>query len=555
MATLPGGDSSAETPQGGGAAVAQVSGAESVRSRLKFGADATKARTNFLKGLGLNHLVERKGEGSDGYGLEALVGKHFRCEVATGVWSLHSPKPHQKPRGYLAKTGGDPRTHERPDTKKDRNPFDLENSHMTPPVLHAVPDPEDASKPMIRVFENKFPVLTAPEDRDNIDIQVSFVDGILPQVSAIGLHEVVVQHWRYNMCECLMTVAEIKLLWKALFDRFTELTKVSRFVQLMENHGQRSGGSLPHPHAQVLGLPVVPGEQTRRYSIALEYWRTHAGKNVFEEIMAKTIAHTGDVEKDRMLLQNDAVVAFVPHAQERANEIWIVPRRQCHSFALATEAEVEQLALAARSCLGMLYAAHDDPDYNILMRSAPCNPGDAPGDSETEPIAEWYRWHLVIIPHAGEWGGIKGYGGFSEVSGTPEQHARTLRAARGVNLKTGEMEADAFVDALREEAPSPSPQPSPQPSPLGGGGLVGETRGAGARRLSRQEPQGFKAAFLADAGLSNLGKQRLLALIHTLNSTAQHSTAQHSSAHSACQGILIAVSRAARSLRLAIYSY
>ena len=102
-------------------------------------------------------------------------------------------------------------------------------------------------------------------------------------------------------------------------------------------------------------------------------------------------------------------MAFVPHAQERKNEIWIMPKRQCHSFALASVDEVDQLALAARSCLGMLYAAHDDPDYNILMRSAPSREIDAPGNSDTEPISDWYRWHLVIIPHDGEWGGIKGY--------------------------------------------------------------------------------------------------------------------------------------------------
>ena len=150
---------------------------------------------------------------------------------------------------------------------------------------------------------------------------------------------------------------------------------------------------------------------------------------------------------------NDNVIAFVPHAQERKNEIWIMPRRQCHSFALASGDEVRSLALAARSCLGMLYAAFDDPDYNILMRSAPSRDIDAPGDSETEPIAEWYRWHLVIIPHDGEWGGIKGYGGFTPTAGTPEQHAAEMRQYRGEVLTEAQrLEAGPSATAAADVA-------------------------------------------------------------------------------------------------------
>ena len=97
-----------------------------------------------------------------------------------------------------------------------------------------------------------------------------------------------------------------------------------------------------------------------------------------------------------------------------------MPKRQCHTFAEATEAEVDALALTTRLCLRMLYACDSDPDYNILMRTAPSRACDQPGtqtygpagtqtgDEYTQPMAQWYRWHLVIIPHGNSWGGIKG---------------------------------------------------------------------------------------------------------------------------------------------------
>eukprot|EP01047_Picozoa_sp_COSAG01_P052903 COSAG01_NODE_5612_length_4145_cov_11.062531_1_plen_119_part_00 len=115
---------------------------------------------------------------------------------------------------------------------------------------------------MIRVFDNKFPALQKPdESAEGGGVQVAFVDGIFPQVSAVGLHEVVVQHWRYNVCEALMGEKEVELLWRALARRFRHVSQSSRYVQLLANHGERSGGSLPHPLSQLLGLPIVPREQ------------------------------------------------------------------------------------------------------------------------------------------------------------------------------------------------------------------------------------------------------------------------------------------------------
>ena len=68
---------------------------------------------------------------------------HFRCELSSGLWSLHTPLDPTKikPRGYLNTSGSEPKTRERPETRKDGNPFDLENRHLTPPVQHQVADP------------------------------------------------------------------------------------------------------------------------------------------------------------------------------------------------------------------------------------------------------------------------------------------------------------------------------------------------------------------------------------------------------------------------------
>ena len=91
-------------------------------------------RSVFLGEAGLKRLLltEADIENHKDYDTEALAGNHFRCEVSSGLWSLHSPLTGVvKPRGYAA-SGGELRTHERPETVSQGNPFDLANKVRIP---------------------------------------------------------------------------------------------------------------------------------------------------------------------------------------------------------------------------------------------------------------------------------------------------------------------------------------------------------------------------------------------------------------------------------------
>jgi hypothetical protein len=151
-------------------------------------------RAHVLTDAGLEVTSSRAGETRRTAPLEAA--QTFRLDIVTGVWSLHAPLPKLgadgKPRGYASRAA-ETKTHERPDRQplNPFDPFDLDNAAMTPPVKYTVMDPRDAEKPLIRVFDNKFPVLSSPDD----PVEVAFVDNLFPQVSAVGTHEVMVQHW------------------------------------------------------------------------------------------------------------------------------------------------------------------------------------------------------------------------------------------------------------------------------------------------------------------------------------------------------------------------
>ncbi len=138
----------------------------------------------------------------------------FRYNIASGIWSLHASLGNSpfanKPRAYAgAATRPDPLTHLRPVRTRKNNPFDLENAEMCPPAHVTVqdPDPAFADLPLIRVFDNKFPVL-APESEGSEPIEVKLMGPkggeVHPSLQAIGLQDVVVQHWRSAPLPCFL---------------------------------------------------------------------------------------------------------------------------------------------------------------------------------------------------------------------------------------------------------------------------------------------------------------------------------------------------------------
>ena len=135
--------------------------------------------------------------------------------------------------------------------------FAVANMHLTPPCSLVLPDPTDPRKPLVRAFaHHESPVVLCglPINEDGEDgedgrsqqaaddaarWQAAFVETLFPQIAAVGKHEVVVQHWRYNTCQALMSAAEINLLWEALAVRYKALARNpgTVYVHLVESHG------------------------------------------------------------------------------------------------------------------------------------------------------------------------------------------------------------------------------------------------------------------------------------------------------------------------------
>ena len=73
----------------------------------------------------------------------------------------------------------------------------------------------------------------------------------------------------------------------------------------------------------------------------------------------------------RVVDRNDSFVAFVPFAAPSPFSIYIVPLRPTAHFLDSTEAEREDLAEVMWRALRRLHVLLREPDYNMVLRSAP----------------------------------------------------------------------------------------------------------------------------------------------------------------------------------------
>jgi UDPglucose--hexose-1-phosphate uridylyltransferase len=89
------------------------------------------------------------------------------------------------------------------------------------------------------------------------------------------------------------------------------------------------------------------------------------------------------------------------------------------SFGDATDAALDELALVLRKVLAGLARAVDDPDYNLVVHSAP------PGDEGRE----YFIWHVRIVPRLATPAGFELGSGMAVNPASPEDTAMILRQA------------------------------------------------------------------------------------------------------------------------------
>jgi UDPglucose--hexose-1-phosphate uridylyltransferase len=94
-----------------------------------------------------------------------------------------------------------------------------------------------------------------------------------------------------------------------------------------------------------------------------------------------------------------------------------MPSADQASFGQISDGDIRDLARVLRTFLLKLYVGLDNPDFNLVIDSAPIG----------EEQAEYYQWHIRIIPRITEAAGFEIGSGIFINTALPEETAPFLR--------------------------------------------------------------------------------------------------------------------------------
>jgi len=333
----------------------------------------------------------------------------LRRDPLVGRWVVFSPERKQRPQDFKS-SGILPGPIES---------FIWGNEHLTPPEVYSARVPgTPANSPgwQVRVVPNRFPALRIEGDLDPEGA------GLYDRMNGIGAHEVVIETPEPGLPLEDQSLDGIAEVLRAYRSRINDLSRDSRFrsVLIFKNVGQLAGASLRHAHSQIVALPVVPKVLDDRLSAARAYYQEKE-RSLFEDIL-----RAEQKEGTRLVYENTGFAAFCPYASRFPFELLIVPKRQNPHFQQSGDHELSLAADALKQVLQRLSKGLRQPDYNLILHTAPLGQPRENGES----LDRAFRWHIEILPRLTGIAGFEFGTGFFINSTLPEEAAQFLRSVR-----------------------------------------------------------------------------------------------------------------------------
>jgi UDPglucose--hexose-1-phosphate uridylyltransferase len=259
----------------------------------------------------------------------------------------------------------------------------------------------------LRSVVNKFSVLSTAGELSGQS------HGVGESVSGVGLHEVLVECREHHLTMALLPVAHVQRILEAYLHRFRAFYADSRVrhVIVFKNHGADAGASQQHPHSQIVGIPIVPGQVLERIERSRRIF-AETGQCVACALIAEERDH-----QCRIIAENAHFIAFIPFAALSPYHLWIFPKTHAACFSALPAEALPALAALLRTVLAKVYGLLDNPAFNLIVRSL------APEECE----APHFHWYISIVPRVNKVAGFELGTGMYVNPSLPELSAAALR--------------------------------------------------------------------------------------------------------------------------------
>jgi UDPglucose--hexose-1-phosphate uridylyltransferase len=333
----------------------------------------------------------------------------IRQDITTNEWVIIATDRAKRPHDFV-------KPHKPlPPEFDPKCPFCPGNEAKTPPEVLGYRSGGAPNSPgwWIRVIPNKFAALS-PKGAGGPKRDVEA--GFFRKMDGVGRHEVLIESPKHNQYFPDYDDKQAEEVVIALRERYLDMhTDPSiKVVIIFKNHGEQAGTSLAHPHCQTVSTPIVPQSLRRKLAVATRYYDDNGGCLYCDIIEQEVKAGKRVVE------ESNHFAVFHPFASGVPFETWILPKKHSACFGFMDFDAAKDLGHVLKRNLGRIFKLLGNPDYNIVVHTAPVN----------EENEDYFHWHLRIIPRLTMLAGFEIGSGIFINTALPEETAAAVKAVQ-----------------------------------------------------------------------------------------------------------------------------
>lgn len=240
----------------------------------------------------------------------------------------------------------------------------------------------------VRVLADRQPVFHAGGKMDRQG------EGLYDSMNAIGAHEIIIEGQAHDASVGALPPAVFRQVLEACCERIADLKRDPRlrYVEVFQNQGREAGALIAHPHAQIIGSPMVPARVERELRAAQHHYQLK------ERCLYCDLLQQEAADQRRVVERAGDYLLLCPYASRFPYEMWLLPRQHHASFekAMAAPAALDRLAEIFHSALrraeavspALNFVLHTEPNRNIAPRLQP----------SWQSLSDDYHWHIEITP-------------------------------------------------------------------------------------------------------------------------------------------------------------
>ncbi|MEM7205713.1 MAG: galactose-1-phosphate uridylyltransferase [Planctomycetota bacterium] len=190
---------------------------------------------------------------------------------------------------------------------------------------------------------------------------------------ASGVARIVCYTPRHDQSLARLPLDELVGLLRVLAGQYAELgaREDVAHVLVFENRGEVVGVSNPHPHCQIYATGFVFKTIETEVAVGRRHF-AETGRVLLQDVLAAEVA-----DGRRLLVANDAAVAFVPYFARYPYEVFVAPRATHPCLGALGPAELEGFASALQGALRLGDELWSQPfPYVMALHQAPTDDAD-----------------------------------------------------------------------------------------------------------------------------------------------------------------------------------